>query len=181
MPPEIGDFEAIPAVAAAAAARVGNELLFPFSKAFELVRLCSEHQIAVLGIELFAPRTEGAYQAMGFSDYDLRLKNNPERAEEWLDYVKANNTQAEQFLTQNRDNHLIVFTTASWMEFREIRNKSDARPQLRQKHPIEVMLSLDSLIHEAELVLRSLFRPREPRSGARLQPTAQAVGKNVQN
>jgi hypothetical protein len=133
MPPEIGDFEAIPAVAAAAAARVGNELLFPFSKAFEIVRLCSKHQIAVLGIELFAPRTEGAYQAMGFSDYDLRLKNNPERAEEWLDYVKANNTQAEQFLTQNRDNHLIVFTTASWMEFREIRNKSNSRTTIALK------------------------------------------------
>jgi hypothetical protein len=117
------DFEAIPAVATLAERVIGDELTFTFPEVLEVIRLCSEHQIAVLGPDLFNVGRDGRLETEKLSAYHLQLKKNPKQSEEWPDYVRINNTLAEEFVRQNPagDDHVYVLTTASWREFHEMK------------------------------------------------------------
>ena len=44
------DFQQIPAIASAAIGKVGDEPTFPFPEVLEVIKLCAENQIAVLGV-----------------------------------------------------------------------------------------------------------------------------------
>lgn len=118
------DLELLPGVLAAAVGRTGNELTFAFPKVLDVIKLCSANQIAVLGPDLFKLRGEGLYQTVKLSAYHLELKENPQRVEEWPEFVKINNALAEEFVRQNPvgDDHLYILTTASWREFCEIQD-----------------------------------------------------------
>jgi len=118
------DIELLPGVLAAAVGRTGNELTFAFPEVLDVIKLCSANQIAVLGPDLFKLRSDGLYQTERLSGYHLDLKENPQRVEEWPEYVKVNNALAEEFVRQNPagDGHVYILTTASWREFCEIQD-----------------------------------------------------------
>jgi hypothetical protein len=117
-----GDFEAIPAVAAAAVGAMGNELTFAFPEVLDVIGICSANQIAVLGPDLFRLRSDGLYETEKLSGYHLQVKAVPQRIEEWPDYVRTNNSLAEEFVRTNPagDDHVYILTTASWREFHKI-------------------------------------------------------------
>jgi len=124
-----GDFEAIPAVKAKASGAIGDELTFTYPEVLDLIALCSVKQIAVLGIELMKLSGEGLYQTAGLSVYDLSIGKDPTMFEEWPEYVGANNSRAEEFVTQNPagDDHVYVLTTSSWRELGRIKELKKMR------------------------------------------------------
>ena len=92
---EFGDFGAIPQVAAAAVGALGNELTFTVLEVLDVVKVCSSHLIAVLGIDLFLVLPDGLYQTEKLSGYDLRLKeSDAQQIQSWTEYVKLNNAAA---------------------------------------------------------------------------------------
>ena len=124
------DFLLIPTIAAATAGLLGTEPMFTFPKVSQVIKLCSAHQIAVLGVELFLVET-GGYRASGCSDYDLRLASvwAGVETENWEGYVAVNNSMAEDYICQNPagDDHVYILTTASLREFRGIRMPGNPR------------------------------------------------------
>jgi hypothetical protein len=119
----INDYTQIPAIAALATGVTGSELTFTFPEVLEAIKLCTSEQIAVLGVEVFKVRA-GGYYTENLSVYDLKpeLKRGPENKEGWVDYVRANNALAEDFISQNPagDDHVYILTTSSWGEFCKI-------------------------------------------------------------
>jgi hypothetical protein len=49
--------------------------------------------------------------------------NSPAKLQEWLEYARVNNAQAEEFVKQNPagDDHVYVLTTCSWRELGHIK------------------------------------------------------------
>ena len=97
-----------------------GELSFTFPEVLEIIRLCTTNQIAVLGVELFQVRPEG-YCWKELSGYDQQMNRGPNNIEGWPDYVRTNNSLAEEFVRLNPigDEHVYVLTTSSWREFCE--------------------------------------------------------------
>jgi hypothetical protein len=126
-----GDFELIPGIVAASVGRTGDELTFTFPEVLGVIKLCSINQIAVLGPDLFKLCSDGLYQTEKLSGYHLEIKKHPQRIEEWPEYVKTNNTLAEEFIRQNPagDDHVYILTTASWREFCKIQEMRAGRPR----------------------------------------------------
>jgi len=119
------NFELIPGILAASVGRTGDdELTFAFPEVLHVIKLCSTNLIAVLGLDLFKILSDGLYQTVKLSGYHLEIKQNPQRVEEWPEYVQLNNTLAEEFVRQNPagDDHLYILTTSSWREFCEIQD-----------------------------------------------------------
>lgn len=118
------DFQTIKEVLKTAAGKLDNdELLFTFPEVVDVIRLCTTHDIAVLGVELFQVRPDG-YYASGCSTYDLEeMRKWPVvHPANWPEYTKENNEKAEVFVRRNPlgDDHLYVLTASSWREFCEI-------------------------------------------------------------
>ena len=88
----------------------------------QVIKLCSTNLIAVLGPDLFKISSDGLYQTVKLSGYHLEIRQNPQRIEEWPEYVKINNALAEEFVRQNPvgDDHVYILTTSSWSEFCKI-------------------------------------------------------------
>jgi hypothetical protein len=122
-PDKFGDFEATPAVKTKAAGAIGDELTFTYPEVLDVIALCSANQIAVLGIELMKLCSDGLYRTAGLSVYDLSIGKDPSTVQEWPEYVKKNNVQAEGFVRQNPagDDHVYVLTTSSWQELDRIK------------------------------------------------------------
>ena len=114
------DFEAIPGVPDLACGRIGEEFCFTFPAVLDAIRLCTAKEIAVLGVELFEVRP-GGYATTNLSLYEREVGTGPKGIRGWVDYVKANNVRATDFVSRNPggDDHIYVLTTASWKEFRE--------------------------------------------------------------
>jgi hypothetical protein len=117
------DLERIPGVGAAAVGNIGDELTFSFPEVLGIIRLCSENEIAVLGVEVFVVKQDGHY-ASGCSDYDLDLHRKwlEVQPQQWQVYVNDNNRLAEIFVRQNPlgDDHVYILTTSPWREFQQI-------------------------------------------------------------
>jgi hypothetical protein len=117
------DLAQVESIARAASGRtVGDELAFIFPEVAEVIRRCTENQIAVLGVEVFEVRPTG-YLTKTLSDYDQRMRSGPKQQAGWADYVRANNLHAEEFvkLHPTGDDQVYVLTTASWREFQEMK------------------------------------------------------------
>jgi hypothetical protein len=112
------DLNKIESIASAAHATVGNELAFTYPEVLDVVRQCTAHGIAVLGVEVFVVRPEG-YQTEHLSTYDLYMQRAVQKSE-WASYVAGNNLHASEFVSTHPsgDDHVYVLTTASWTEFR---------------------------------------------------------------
>lgn len=110
-------------VRAASGKTVGNELAFTFSDVAEVIRRCTENEIAVLGVEILEVRPTG-YLTKNLSLYDQQMGSGPKQQADWLDYVKANNVLAEEFikLHPTGNDHIYVLTTAWRREFQEMKS-----------------------------------------------------------
>lgn len=128
---DFGDFGAIPAVVEKSSGKFGdNELSFAFPEVLDVIQLCSEKQIAVLGVELFKVREDGLHQTEKLTDYDLRMgEKDPSTFQQWPEYVKVNNARAEDFVRQNPagDDHVYVLTTSSWRELGKMKELKKMR------------------------------------------------------
>ena len=115
------DLEQVESIARAASGTIGNELVFTSPEVSEVIRRCTENEIAVLGIEIFEVRPAG-YVTTKLSGYDWQMGSGPKQRSEWADYFKANNILAEEFVRLNPsgDDHVYILTTASWREFHEM-------------------------------------------------------------
>jgi hypothetical protein len=122
----MGEFEQISGIAAAAVSRVGNELAFTFPDVLHVVKICTQHEVAVLGIELFEVHTDGySTKRLSLYSHDQSAQQQLNRTLQesgWQGYVGASNALAEEFIRQNPtgDEHVYLLTTSSWREFREI-------------------------------------------------------------
>jgi hypothetical protein len=118
-----GDFEKIPAIAAAAIGALGDELTFSCPEVLQAITLCTKHGIAVLGLELFQVLPRG-YATQKLSAYDQQMDKGPQNVEGWPEYVNRSNALAEEFVRLNPggDDHVYILTTSSWREFCEIQD-----------------------------------------------------------
>ena len=119
------DFEEIESIARAASGRtIGSELAFTFPDVLEVLKLCTENEIAVLGVEIFEVRQNG-YLTKNLSVYDQQIGKGPKQQGAWGDYVNANNRFAEEYVRLNSagDDHVYVLTTATWREFQETKER----------------------------------------------------------
>lgn len=116
------DFGLLPGIADMASSTIGEELAFTFPEVLEAIRLCTENEIAVLGVEVFEVRREG-YATKNLSVYEQQVGRGPKQREGWSEYVRANNLRAEEFASRNPtgDEHLYVLTAVSWKEYRELK------------------------------------------------------------
>ena len=111
----ISDLQTIEEIVAIANGKtMGGELGFAFPGVLEVIKLCTVHRIAILGVEIFRVRGEW-YETVKMSGYEIE-------DQEWRAYVKANNALAEDFIkaTPAGDDQIYVITTSSWREFCEI-------------------------------------------------------------
>jgi hypothetical protein len=92
----------------------GNEFVFPFDDALQVIRIATQHDIAVLGLEAFEIRKEGllTVDLTGY-DRDIPFAGN------WKEYVAAPNTEAERWIKEHPygENHGYILTTASQAEY----------------------------------------------------------------
>src|SRR5437764_2095550 len=119
------DLEQVESIVGAASGRtIGNELTFAFPEVSEVIGLCTQNEIAVLGVEVLDVRPDG-YYTKSLSVYDLKMGSGPKRRDGWIDYVHANNTLADKFVKSNPfgDDHIYVLTAASWREFQQLKLK----------------------------------------------------------
>ncbi len=120
-PPQ--DIERIPSIVALSNDRSIGELAFTFPEVLEVIRLCTENEIAVLGVELFFVKNH-EYYASGCSTYHIQMMQKwPEvQKHNWSKYVQESNKQAEESVQTNPtgDEHAYVLSTSSWSEFCEI-------------------------------------------------------------
>lgn len=118
-----GAFEKIPGIAAAAIGALGDELTFSFPEVLGVIGLCTMHEIAVLGLELFQVLPEG-YATKKYSGYSQQMNKGPSNVEGWSAYVEKSNALAKEFVHLNPtgDDHVYILTTSSWREFCEIQD-----------------------------------------------------------
>lgn len=92
---------------------IGGEPAFTFPDVLDALSVCTAHEVAVLGVELFTARLEG-YRTEGISTYEVQLKQQP-----WYDFVVQNNSLAAEFVRQNQggDDHFYLLTASGEQEY----------------------------------------------------------------
>ena len=111
------DFDSIlPSSITEAAIRSGNELVIPLAQVREAVRLASEHQIAVLGVECFRVQEDGLL-VLGYSGYGFEFQGD------WPTFTEQNNRAALQYIAENElgSGHGYILTTTSKREFKALK------------------------------------------------------------
>lgn len=114
----MSDVGAIAEIRAAAAEWHCGEPAFHYEQALAALGACTEHAIAVLGVEVLRPE-HGAYEVVTYSSYDAGETGRGLQAlrdtHGWPAYVSRNNALAEGFIraeTRPRP-FLYLLTTAS--------------------------------------------------------------------
>jgi|SRR5882757_4305882 len=97
---------------------IGGEPAFVFPEVLDVLALCTKHEIAVLGIELFKATPDG-YVTEGISVYDITLKHQT-----WTEFVLENNNLAADFARKNRggDDHFYLFTASLQREYTTLKS-----------------------------------------------------------
>jgi hypothetical protein len=92
---------------------IGGEPAFVFPEVLDVLALCTKHEIAVLGVEMFKANPDG-YSTEGISVYDIQRSD-----ESWPEFVARNNSLAVDFVEQNRggDDHFYLLTASSEAEY----------------------------------------------------------------
>ena len=92
---------------------IGGEPAFTFPDVLDVLALCTKHELAVLGVELFKAGSNG-YCTEGISTYEIHLEEQP-----WHEFVALNNSLAAQFVKQNHsgDDHFYLLTASQQQEF----------------------------------------------------------------
>lgn len=102
-----------------ASGAIGQEFYFRKPKVFQVVNLCTNYNIAILGIEILERRSEG-FHAKGFSEYEVTQND-------WEGFVKENNTLAEEFLSNHNSSaaDVYVLTTSSQHQMNKLRKPGE--------------------------------------------------------
>ena len=92
----------------------GNELVLSHAEALSAIRVATEHQIAVLGLEAFAVRKDGLL-TVAISDPATYIHLSCD----WSAYVAAINAECDLWVRQHAfgDGHGYILTSASEDEF----------------------------------------------------------------
>ena len=90
----------------------GGEAAFIYPNVLDAITWCTEHAIAVLGVELFVGPLDGFFTD-ALSSYEFVAVGKS-----WSAFVEDNNRSAAQFVNEHRsgDNHFYVLTTSSQQE-----------------------------------------------------------------
>jgi hypothetical protein len=92
---------------------IGGEPAFTFPEVLDVLALCTKHEIAVLGVELFRAGPNG-YSTEAMSMYEVHLGE-----QHWHEFVALNNNLAAEFVKQNQggDDHFYLLTASQRREF----------------------------------------------------------------
>jgi len=104
----------------------GSEFVLPYVEALAAIKVATEHQIAILGLEAFEVQKEGLL-TVDYTGYSRWLA--PKEA--WSAYVDAMNAEAERWIREHRlgENHGYILTSASEKEFEALRRQSNPPPR----------------------------------------------------
>ena len=93
-----------------------DEFVFPYPEVISVIRIASEHEIAILGVEAFEVRTDGL-KVVDYSGYEFQFTGD------WQAFVKTNNAEAARFIEAHRlgENHGYILTSASSREFASLK------------------------------------------------------------
>jgi len=92
----------------------GEELVLPYAEALSAIRIATEHQIAVLGLEAFEVKKEGLL-TVSLAD----ASSYTPFTGDWTAYVAIMNAEAERWISEHRlgENHGYILTSTSEKEF----------------------------------------------------------------
>jgi hypothetical protein len=94
----------------------GNEFLYPYPVVLEVVRIATEKNISILGVEIFHALSNGLLtEAM--TSYEVPFNGD------WDDFVRKNNALAADFIDQHRrgEEHGYILSATSQEEFRKLK------------------------------------------------------------
>jgi hypothetical protein len=114
----------LPSAITSAATSHGNELVFPVAETERAIQVATEHQIAVLGVEVFRVLTQDPLHSerwLGvetYSGYEFEVRGD------WVAFVAENNGAALEFVAENRrgEGYGYILTTTSKREFESLAN-----------------------------------------------------------
>lgn len=97
------------------ARRNEKEYVFPHPDVLDVIRLATEHDVAILGVEVFEVK-EGL-RVEDYSGYEFAS------CDDWRDFVRINNSAALEFVRSHPagEDHGYILTSASEREFRQLR------------------------------------------------------------
>jgi hypothetical protein len=99
----------------------GRELVLPYAEALNAIRIATEHQIAILGLEAFEVQKEGllTVDLADASGY-IPFKGD------WKAYVGTMNAEAERWISEHRlgENHGYILSSTSEKEFASLPHPS---------------------------------------------------------
>lgn len=97
------------------ARRDGKEFVFPHPDVLDVIRLATEHDVAILGIEVF--EVKAGLLVEDYSGYEFP------HGDDWRDFVRDNNSAALEFVCRHPagGDHGYILTSASEREFRQLR------------------------------------------------------------
>jgi hypothetical protein len=115
----ISDESLTPVLGLASGRTIGGEPTFTFPEVLDAIALCTHHEIAVLGLELFQVRPTG-YHTERISPYAVQLKGHT-----WREFVALNNSLAAEFVRQNQsgDDHFYLITASTQQEYPSLISK----------------------------------------------------------
>jgi hypothetical protein len=92
---------------------VGGEPMFSFKSMPEAIEVCTNSNIAILGIEFFKTLPKG-YQPERLSAYEVKRKGLP-----WPEFVRLNNELALKFVLENpgAEDQFYLLTASNEGEF----------------------------------------------------------------
>jgi hypothetical protein len=92
---------------------IGGEPAFVFPEVLDVLALCTKHEIAVLGLDLFKANPDG-YSTEGISVYEIQRGD-----QSWPEFVARNNSLAADFVKQNKggDDHFYLLTASLEVEY----------------------------------------------------------------
>jgi hypothetical protein len=109
----IPDESLTPVLGLASGKTIGGEPAFTYPEVLDALASCTNHGVAVLGVELFRASPAG-YQTEKISAYEVRLEDQA-----WNDFAVLNNSLAAEFVTQNQggDDHFYLLTASTQQEY----------------------------------------------------------------
>lgn len=102
-----------PALGLAHGRTIGDEPAFTYPDVLDAILTCTQHKIAVLGVELMRAVPQG-YSTESMSPYEVQLNEHP-----WHEFVALNNSLAIEYVKQNKggDDHFYLLTASQQSEF----------------------------------------------------------------
>jgi hypothetical protein len=94
----------------------GGEAAFLYPNVLDAIASCTEHALAVLGVELFVGPLDGFFTD-ALSSYEFVVAGKS-----WSQFVEDNNQSAVQFVNDHRggDNYFYLLTTSSQQQLQSL-------------------------------------------------------------